>query len=56
MMLISLIKSYWEKISNINQDKYPKLVSDETCDVCVIGGGFTELAQPITLQKIMVVT
>ena len=26
------VKSYWEKVSNINQDKFPKLVVDETCE------------------------
>ena len=45
------VKSYWEKVSQIEQDKYPKLTTDESCDVCVIGGGLTGISSALNLYK-----
>ena len=45
------VKSYWEKVSQIEQDKYPKLTTHETCDVCVIGGGFTGISTAYHIAK-----
>ena len=45
------IKSYWEKVSNIDQNKYQKLTNNETCDVCVIGGGFTGISTAYHIAK-----
>ena len=38
------IKSYWEEVSHFDQSRFPKLVGDHSCDVCVIGGGFTGIS------------
>ena len=38
------IKSYWEDVSHFDQSRFPKLVGDHSCDVCVIGGGFTGIS------------
>ena len=48
------VESYWEEVSSIDQNKYPELVGDQSCDVCVIGGGFTGISTAIILLKIMV--
>ena len=45
------IKSYWEDVSLFDQSRFPKLVGDHSCDVCVIGGGFTGLSTAIEASK-----
>ena len=38
------VESYWEEVSSIDQNKYPELVGEQSCDVSVIGGGFTGIS------------
>ena len=45
------IKSYWEEISHFDQSSFPKLVGDHSCDVCVIGGGFTGISTAYHIAK-----
>ena len=45
------IKSYWEKVSHFDQSRFPKLVGDHSCDVCVIGGGFTGISTAYHIAK-----
>ena len=45
------IKSYWEDVSHFDQSRFPKLVGDHSCDVCVIGGGFTGISTAYHIAK-----
>ena len=45
------IKSYWEDVSHFDQSRFPKLVGDHSCDVCVIGGGFTGISTAYHVAK-----
>jgi glycine/D-amino acid oxidase-like deaminating enzyme len=45
------IKSYWEDVSHFDQNRFPKLVGDHSCDVCVIGGGFTGISTAYHIAK-----
>ena len=45
------VESYWEEVSSIDQNKYPELVGDQSCDVCVIGGGFTGISAAYHIAK-----
>jgi glycine/D-amino acid oxidase-like deaminating enzyme len=45
------IKSYWEDVSHFDQSRFPKLVGDHSCDVCVIGGGFTGISAAYHIAK-----
>ena len=45
------IKSYWEEVSHFDQGRFPKLVGDHSCDVCVIGGGFTGISTAYHIAK-----
>jgi glycine/D-amino acid oxidase-like deaminating enzyme len=45
------IKSYWEEVSHFDQSRFPKLVGDHSCDVCVIGGGFTGISTAYHIAK-----
>ena len=45
------IKSYWEEVSHVDQGRFPKLVGDHSCDVCVIGGGFTGISTAYHIAK-----
>ena len=45
------IKSYWEEVSHFDQSLFPKLVGDHSCDVCVIGGGFTGISTAYHIAK-----
>ena len=45
------IKSYWEDVSQFDQSRFPKLVGDHSCDVCVIGGGFTGISTAYHIAK-----
>ena len=45
------IKSYWEDVSHFDQIRFPKLVGDHSCDVCVIGGGFTGISTAYHIAK-----
>ena len=45
------VESYWEEVSSIDQNKYPELVGDQSCDVCVIGGGFTGISTAYNIAK-----
>ena len=45
------IKSYWEEVSHVDQSRFPKLVGDHSCDVCVIGGGFTGISTAYHIAK-----
>ena len=47
------IKSYWEEVSHFDQGRFPKLVGDHSCDVCVLVVASQELALPIISQKNM---
>ena len=46
------IKSYWEEISHFDQTRFPKLIGNHSCDVCVIGGGFTGISTAYHIAKI----
>ena len=45
------IKSYWEDVSHFDQSRFPKLAGDHSCDVCVIGGGFTGISTAYHIAK-----
>ena len=45
------IKSYWEEVSHFDQSRFPKRVGDHSCDVCVIGGGFTGISTAYHIAK-----
>ena len=45
------IKSYWEEVSHVDQGRFPKLDGDHSCDVCVIGGGFTGISTAYHIAK-----
>ena len=45
------IQSYWEEISHFDQSSFPKLIGDHSCDVCVIGGGFTGISTAYHIAK-----
>ena len=45
------IKSYWEDVSHFDQSRFPKLVGNHSCDVCVIGGGFTGISTAYHIAK-----
>ena len=45
------IKSYWEDVSHFDQSRVPKLFGDHSCDVCVIGGGFTGISTAYHIAK-----
>ena len=45
------IKSYWEDVSHFDQSRFPKLVGDHSCDVCVIGGCFTGISTAYDIAK-----
>ena len=46
------IQSYWEEISHFDQTRFPKLIGNHSCDVCVIGGGFTGISTAYHIAKI----
>jgi NADPH-dependent 2,4-dienoyl-CoA reductase/sulfur reductase-like enzyme len=45
------VPSYWETTAPPPQEGYTPLVGEETCDVAVIGGGYTGLSAALHLAR-----
>lgn len=43
--------SYWEATAPIPRDAYAPLEGDASCDVAIIGGGFTGLSAALHLAR-----
>ncbi|PHZ85219.1 NAD(P)/FAD-dependent oxidoreductase [Paremcibacter congregatus] len=44
-------KSYYVDTAN-RQSTYPRIDGDQTCDICVVGGGFTGLSSALHLKEL----